>query len=74
MCPVCIATAALIAGKAASTGGLAALGVKTWHKRQAVKFVTQPSGRDEKVRHVSAADISCNPLNTEPRVKRADHN
>jgi hypothetical protein len=28
MCPVCIATAALIAGKVTSTGGLAAIGIK----------------------------------------------
>jgi Pyruvate/2-oxoacid:ferredoxin oxidoreductase gamma subunit len=28
MCPVCIATAALIAGKAASSGGLAAVAIK----------------------------------------------
>ncbi len=43
MCPVCIATAALIAGKAASTGGLAALAVKkTWHRLQPVDHVEQP--------------------------------
>jgi hypothetical protein len=68
MCPVCIATAALIAGKAASSGGLAALGVKTWHRRQAVKSVAWASGVDEKVRHVSAADTSNVPSITEPRA------
>jgi hypothetical protein len=44
MCPVCIATAALIAGKATSTAGLTAIAVrKTWHRLQPVKHVAQPS-------------------------------
>ncbi len=47
MCPVCIATAALIAGKATSTAGLAALGVKKWRRRQPVKHVARPSGCGE---------------------------
>jgi hypothetical protein len=43
MCPVCIASAALIAGKAASTGGLAAFAVKkTWHRLQPVMSLSAP--------------------------------
>ena len=33
MCPVCIATAAIIAGSATGTGGMAALVVSTFRKR-----------------------------------------
>lgn len=48
MCPVCIATAALVAGKATSTAGLAALAVKkTWHRLPLVKHVAQLSGCGE---------------------------
>ncbi len=47
MCPVCIAAAALIAGKATSTAGLTALGVKTWHRLHPGKHVAQPSACGE---------------------------
>jgi len=52
MCPVCIATAALIAGKATSTAGLAAVAVsKTWHRLQPVKHVA--SGVAERARSLT---------------------
>ena len=35
MCPVCIATAVLIAGGASSTGGLAAIAIKTFGVKNA---------------------------------------
>jgi len=38
MCPACIATAALVATSATSTGGLAALAVKILRPKWAVKF------------------------------------
>jgi hypothetical protein len=36
MCPVCIATAALIAGSVTSTGGLAAIAIKKFSGKNAV--------------------------------------
>ncbi|HTC74125.1 MAG TPA: hypothetical protein VK684_01025 [Edaphobacter sp.] len=36
MCPVCIATAALIAGSVTSTGGLAAIAIKKFGAKNAV--------------------------------------
>ena len=33
MCPVCLATVAIIAGSATGTGGLTALVARTWRKR-----------------------------------------
>ena len=36
MCPVCLATAALIAGSAGSTGGLAAIALRKFGKKNAV--------------------------------------
>jgi hypothetical protein len=36
MCPVCIATAALIAGKVTSAGGLAAIAIKKFGGKNAV--------------------------------------
>ena len=36
MCPVCIATAALIAGSVTSTGGLAAIAIKKFGGKNAI--------------------------------------
>jgi hypothetical protein len=36
MCPVCLTTALLIAGSVASTGGLAAIAIKTFGVKKAV--------------------------------------
>jgi hypothetical protein len=36
MCPVCIAAAALVAGKVTSAGGLASIGIKKFVVRDAV--------------------------------------
>jgi len=55
MCPVCIAAAALIAGKATSTGGVAALVVKKFRTRKL----------DEK----SGAEKSLNNSNHEGEIK-----
>jgi hypothetical protein len=42
MCPLCIATAALIATSATSTGGLTALVVKLRAKTAAEKMIPEP--------------------------------
>jgi len=48
MCPVCIATAALIAGSATGTGGLAALAVfKFSTKNGASQFPVQPKSKED---------------------------
>jgi hypothetical protein len=48
MCPVCIATAALIAGSAAATGGLTVLAVKTFGKKQAQNnFPAKPETKED---------------------------
>ena len=39
MCPVCIATAALIASSATSTGGLTALAVRKFQKKSAANQI-----------------------------------
>ncbi len=38
MCPVCLATAAIIAGSATGTGGLTALVVNTFRRKSGNKF------------------------------------
>jgi hypothetical protein len=43
MCPVCIATAALIAGSATSTGGLAAVVIKKLGVKSAVESNPAPT-------------------------------
>jgi hypothetical protein len=48
MCPVCIATAALIAGSAASTGGLTALVVKKFRPKKMVSSNSMQSKEKEK--------------------------
>lgn len=53
MCPVCIATAALIAGSATSTGGLAALAAKKLlPKRLAEQISTTTTSKSKENRHV----------------------
>jgi hypothetical protein len=47
MCPLCIATAALIAGKVASTGGLAALAIKKLGVKNAVDNNPAPTRSKE---------------------------
>ena len=47
MCPVCIATAALIAGGVASTGGLAVLAMKRSGVKNAVDNPSTPSQSKE---------------------------
>jgi len=47
MCPVCIATAVLIAGKVTSTGGLAAMAVKKFGVKNAVENNQAPNQSKE---------------------------
>lgn len=55
MCPVCIATAALIAGSATGTGGVMALVVTKFRKeRSASKFPEQ--AKTEEVHHDNSHD------------------
>jgi hypothetical protein len=52
MCPVCITTAVLIAGSVTSTGGLAAIAVKTFGCRNTVDnnpAQPDPSGFDKRM-------------------------
>jgi hypothetical protein len=60
MCPVCIATAALIAGKAASTGGLAALAFRRI-RHKTVKPVASASA-------VMKKTVASKLFSTEPRA------
>jgi hypothetical protein len=48
MCPVCLATAALIAGSATSTGGLAAIAIRKFGLNSAVEpqTVSTPAKED----------------------------
>jgi hypothetical protein len=50
MCPVCLATAALIAGSASGTGGLTALVVSMFRRKSHSKFPTniEPHIKQEK--------------------------
>jgi hypothetical protein len=43
MCPVCVATAALIAGKVTSAGGLAAIVIRKFGMNNAVDDKTRPT-------------------------------
>jgi hypothetical protein len=47
MCPVCIATAALIAGSVTSTGGLAAVAIKKPGVKNAVESNPAPTPTKE---------------------------
>jgi hypothetical protein len=47
MCPVCIATAALIAGGVTSTGGLTAIALKTFGVKNAVDNHPAPTSSKE---------------------------
>lgn len=47
MCPVCIATAAVIAGSVTSTGGLAAIAAKKFGLKTAVQTVPTPAKEDQ---------------------------
>jgi hypothetical protein len=49
MCPVCITTAALLAGSAISTGGLTALVVEVYEKNFADK--TPPPDKPKETEH-----------------------
>jgi hypothetical protein len=49
MCPVCIATAALIASSATSTGGIAAIAIRKFGIKSAVE--TQPVSTPAKEDH-----------------------
>ena len=51
MCPVCIATAAMIAGKATSSTGLAAVAIKKFGSKNAVDNRPAPTPAKED-RHV----------------------
>ncbi len=52
MCPVCIATAALIAGGATGTGGLTALFVKTFSKKEAaITIPAKPKSKEDRNGH-----------------------
>jgi hypothetical protein len=47
MCPLCLATAAVIAGKATSTGGLAAFVIRKFYpKRPRTKLYTQNKSKE----------------------------
>ena len=49
MCPACMATVAVIAAGATSTGGLAALVVKTFRaKRNATKILAVPKSKEKR--------------------------
>jgi hypothetical protein len=49
MCPVCLTTAALIAGSVTSTGGLAAIAIKKFGGKNAIDAAQpEPSCFDEK--------------------------
>ncbi len=47
MCPVCLATAAIIAGSATGTGGLTALIASTFRKKKAGDFPTTPTEKED---------------------------
>jgi len=47
MCPVCLATAALIAGKATSAGGLAAIALQKIHKASTARKVLEQNKSKE---------------------------
>jgi hypothetical protein len=47
MCPVCIATAVLIAGKVTSTGGIAAIAIKKFGEKNAVDNNSTPTPSKE---------------------------
>ena len=49
MCPICIATAALLAGSVTSTGGLAAMAAKKFGVKSAVE--AQPVSTPDKEDH-----------------------
>jgi hypothetical protein len=47
MCPVCIATAMLIAGNVTSTGGLAAIAIWKFGVKNAVEYQPSPTAAKE---------------------------
>ena len=47
MCPLCLSTAALIAGSVTSTGGLAAIAIKTFGVKSAVDNNPAPTSTKE---------------------------
>ena len=51
MCPVCLSTAALIAGSVTSTGGLATIAIKTFGRKTAADNHLTPAETTED-RHV----------------------
>jgi hypothetical protein len=48
MCPMCIATAALIAGSATSSGGLAAIAIRKFGMKNAEDHHPVPTPSEEK--------------------------
>jgi hypothetical protein len=46
MCPVCLATAAIIAGKAIGTGGLTALAVRTLPRKNSQTIIAKEESHD----------------------------
>jgi hypothetical protein len=51
MCPVCLATAAVIAGSATGTGGLTALVVNTFRRKPDNKFPTSTKEKEDRDGH-----------------------
>ena len=46
MCPICIATAAILAGSVTSTGGIAAIAAKKFGIKTAVPQISTPAKED----------------------------
>lgn len=60
MCPVCIATAAIVAGGAAGSGGITALTVGLFRRKNLIVEIPKPSTIEE-VHHVDEHDGSAAP-------------
>ena len=57
MCPVCIATAALIAGKVTSTGGVAAIAIRKLGGKNAVENNPAPTSSKLSGKENAAGEI-----------------
>jgi hypothetical protein len=51
MCPICIATAAIVAGSVTSTGGLAAMAAKKFCVKSAAQQLSTPAKEDRHEQH-----------------------
>jgi hypothetical protein len=60
MCPVCMATAAMIAGSAAGSGGLTALTVGLFRRKTLTSKILKPTNSEE-VHYVDQHDGSSAP-------------